>query len=203
MVGNLTGVHPTVRCTPCKVSFPEFDPELARKCPNCHGWFDHVPEDLRTGPEPFDVSPGDDSTEDNIFTAIESTPSRYLMVIEGDGSSAARLLEEAGFKIETVTEAPRKIVRGGKEEAPVLVDWKSLALWLAGCHAINAEHEGRLVRTSKSSAARMRRICRQAAEAIEGGPNPGTQQRYGPGGDPIGPEQTAPLLEQLRRGAEE
>lgn len=47
-------------------------------------------------------------------------------------------------------------------------DWKSIAMYLADCHAATGEHEALMSRTSRSSARRMRDICATAAQMARG-----------------------------------
>lgn len=49
------------------------------------------------------------------------------------------------------------------------MDWRSLALWLADCHAATAEYDGTLASTSMSRKRRLAKIARTAHRAIETG----------------------------------
>lgn len=143
-----------IHCSSCELSWPELDHETTRRCPTCGAWLDHVPFELREG----------EDREKPIFLAAggDEASSRYLLIISGPGHEAAALLEEAGITVERLTEMP------GHHQAPRGLDWKLLALWLASCFVATAEHEGRLKKTSKASAARWREICVMTADAIEG-----------------------------------
>lgn len=51
-------------------------------------------------------------------------------------------------------------------------DWKSIALYLADCHAATAEYDGALSSTSKTRRERFASICEKALAAIRSGALP-------------------------------
>lgn len=52
------------------------------------------------------------------------------------------------------------------EYAPQMAEWRSIALWLADCHAGTATYDGKLSTTSKARRERFKTICRDAAKML-------------------------------------
>ena len=69
--------------------------------------------------------------------------------------------------------------------------WKSVALYLADCHAATATHDGALKSTSKSRRERFASICAKALAFVERKDTPYTR----------GLDEEAQIVDRLRRAA--